>query len=326
MNMKLIQGALILLLSGCAMGQDSAMKAAPSAHPTMASMTGQASATAPKNNDKARAAITADTAVITVPNVCAATAKDCKTEVTRKQFESTLLGLSGGKAVSPEIPRRFASQYGEVLVFSEKAIEGGMDKEADTEAGIRYARMQVLATRYLETLKEKAQPTDEQIKKYYESNPEQYQGAELDRLVLPSSHGKSKKAEELKALAEEMRKRLAAGEDAAKLEDEIYAKLELKNPPSTTAMIAAQGDPEQDFLRKLKKGEVSEVVTNQMALVVFRSKGPKLLPLETVKDEIHDQLFQQNLKAAVDKVMGDRKSVLNDAYFGPATPTNPHEQ
>jgi hypothetical protein len=324
--MKPIQGALILLLSGCAMGQDSAMKAAQPSHPKMASMMNQSGAAAAKNDDKARAAIAADTAVITVPNVCAATVKDCKTVVTRKQFESTLLGLSGGKAVAPEIPRRFASQYGEVLVFSQKATELGMDKEPNTEAGIRYARLQVLATRYMETLKEKSQPTDEQIKKYYESNPEQYQGAELDRLVLPSSHGKGKKAEELKTLAEEMRKRLAAGEDATKLEDEIYLKLELKNPPSTTAMIAAQGDPEQDFLRKLKKGEVSEVITNQMALVVFRSNGPKPVPLDMVKDEIHDQLFQENLKAAVDKVMGDRKSVLNDAYFGPETPTNPHQQ
>jgi len=324
--MKLIQGAIILLLSGgCAMGQDSAMKAAPPAHPTMASMTSQVNATA-KDNEKARAAVTADTAVITIPNVCATKAKDCKTVVTRKQFESTLMGLSGGKMVAPEIPRRFALQYGEVLVFAEKAVERGMDKEPSTEAGIRYARMQVLATRYMETLKQKAQPTDEQIKKYYEGNLDQFQGASLDRLVLPSAHGKGKKAEELKALAEDMRKRLAAGEDAAKLEDEIYAKLELKDPPSTTALIAAQGDPQQDFLRKLKTGEVSEVVTDQMALVVFRSKGPKVLPLETVKDEIHDQLFQENVKAAMDKVMGDRKSVLNDAYFGTGTPTNPHEQ
>jgi hypothetical protein len=323
--MKLIQGALVLLLSSCAMGQSSPTNATPSAQPKTANTATQPSAAQPRQEDKVRAAITADTAVITVPNSCQPAAKDCKAQVTRKQFESTLLGLSGGQPVSPDVPRRFASQYAEVLVFSQKATEKGLDKDADTEAGIRYARMQVLATRYLRTLQEKSHPSEEEIQKYYDSNPTQFQDATLDRLVIPSSHGKSKKPEELKAMAEEMRKRLAAGEDASKLEDEIYSKMELKNPPSTSAMVRP-GDPDQESLLKLKVGEVSNVIQDPMAFLVFRSKGVKTAPFEMVKDEIRGQLYQQKLKAAVDEVMGDRKSILNDAYFGPETPTNPHEQ
>jgi hypothetical protein len=323
--MKLIHGALILLLSSCAMGQNSPTKATPSAQPKTANTATQPSAAAPKNDDKLKSAIAADTAVITVPNTCKPASKDCKTLVTRKQFESTLLGLSGGQPVAPDVPRRFASQYAEVLVFSQKAAERGMDKEPDTEAGIRYARLQVLATRYLRMLQEKSHPAEEEIQKYYESNSSQFQGVSLDRVVIPGSHGKSKKPEELKALAEEMRKRLAAGEDVSKLQEEVYSKLELKNPPETSKLIR-QGDPEQESLGKLKVGEVSDVITDPMALLVFRSKGPKAMPLEMVKEEIRGQLYQQKLKAAIDEMMGDRKSILNDAYFGPEIPNNPHEQ
>ncbi len=50
------------------------------------------------------------------------------------------------------------------------------------------------------------------------------------------------------------------------------------------------------------------------------------MALEMVKEDIQNQLYQQKLKAAIDEVMGDRKSILNDAYFGPETPMNPHEQ
>jgi hypothetical protein len=228
--MKLIHGALILLLGSCAMGQNSPTNATPSTEHKTANTATQPVAAEPKHEDKARAAITADTAVITVPNICEPAAKDCTTLVTRKQFESTLLGLAGGQPVAPDVPRRFASQYAEVLVFSQRATEHGMDKEPDTEAGVRYARMQVLATRYLQMLQEKSHPTEEEIQKYYEGNSSQFQGVSLDRLMIPGSHAKSKKPEELKALAEEMRKRLAAGEDVTKLQEEIYSKLELKNP------------------------------------------------------------------------------------------------
>jgi hypothetical protein len=303
------------------MGQHSPTNATPSAQPKTAN------AAAPKHEDKTKVAIAADAAVITVPNTCEPVTKDCKTLVTRKQFENTLLGLSGGQPVGPEVPRHFASQYGEVLVFSQKAVERGMDKEPGTEAGIRYARMQVLATRYMGMLKEKAQATDEDIQKYYASNQSQFQSVSLDRLVIPSGHSKSKKPEDLKALAEVMRKRLIAGEDAPKLQEEIYTKLDMKEPPPTSTYLR-QGDPDpkQEALSKLKVGEVSELMTDPMAILVFRSNGPKATPLEMVKDDIRDQVYQQKLKAAIDEVMGDRKATLNDAYFGPETPTNPHEQ
>lgn len=323
--MKFIQSTAILLLSSCALAQATPSKQTQPAQPKAVMSAHQPSATAPTNDDKAKVAITADAAVITVPNVCQMAEKDCKTIVTRKQFESTLLGLSGGQPVGQDVPRRFASQYAEILVFSKNAAELGMDKEPDTEAGIRYAQMQVLATRYLRKLQEKSKPTEEELQKYYESNSAQFAGISLDRLVFPSSHGKAKKPEELKALADEMRKRLAAGEDVSKLQDEIYAKLELKNPPATSAVIRA-GDPEQESLGKLKVGEVSDVIKDPMALLVFRSKGAKTMPFEMVKEEIRGQVYQQKLKAAVEEVMGDHKSILNDGYFGPEMPTNPHEK
>ena len=182
----------------------------------------------------------------------------------------------------------------------------------------------MLATRYLSALQEKSQPTTEEIQKYYDDNQALFQGVSLDRLMIPTAHAKSKKQEELKALADDMRKRLAAGEDASKLEDEIYSKLALQGPPATTVMVR-QGDSAQESLTKLKAGEVSDVISDRMVLLVFKSQGPKTMSLDMVKDEIQSQLVQKKLRAAIDTVISDRKTVLNDAYFGPE-PSNPHEQ
>jgi hypothetical protein len=319
--MKLKYGALVLLLSTCAVAQD-----APAAQPARPmSMHGAMQPAKSTNDDKLKADVKADTAVVTVSGVCEPAEKDCKTVVTRGQFENTLLGLSGGAPVAPDVPRRFASQYGELLVFSQEAVKLGMDKEAQVDAAYRFARLQILATRYLRTLQEKSQPTNAEIQKYYDNNQAQFQGTAVDRLLIPGGHVKSMKPEEVQALGEEMKKRLAAGEDAAELQGEIYAKLKLTDPPRSSLTLP-EGTPELQAVAKLKVGEVSELHKDMMATSVYRLQGPKTLPLETVTDKIRALLSEQKLKAAVDVVMGDRKSLLNDAYFGPETPKNPHEQ
>lgn len=321
--MKLIQATLILLLSSCVVAQTPASKETNPAQSKTAAAATQPGAVAPKHEDAAKVAISADTAVITVPNICNAAAKDCKTLVTRKEFESTLLGLSGGQPVPPDVPRRFASQYGEVLIFSKEAEKQGIDKDASMEAAIRYARMQVLATRFMRTLQEKAKPTAEEIQKFYDNNQAQFQGISVERLMIPTGHAKSKKPEELKALAEDMKKRLTAGEDAAKLEQEIYVALSLNGPPKTTLTVR-EGQPGTEGIAKLKVGEVSDVTKEPMALIIYKRHESKTLPLDDVREEVEPQVQQQKLKAAIDAVIGDRKSVLNDAYFGSMEPKSPH--
>ena len=310
--------ALILLLSTCAFAQ-----APPVAKPVAPAA--QPASTAPKHADKARSEIAADAAVITVPNICESEAKDCKTSVTRAEFEGIILSISGGNPASADMVMRLASQYGDMLVFAREAEKKGMDQNPATKAMLRFAKNQVLAQQYLLSLKEQSRPSEQEVQKFYDDNQAQYQGVNMQRLMIPIAHAKSKKPEELKALAEEMRKKLLAGEDAAKLELEIYTRLELKNPPQSTIMIRAD-EPGQEMLVKLKAGEVSDVISDGMALVIYRSEGPKVLPLATVKQEIQAQLAQQKLNDAIATVVGDRKAVLNDTYFAPIEKVrNPHQ-
>jgi len=315
----------MLFLSTCAVAQASPATGTKPAQPKTETVATQPSAAAPKHEDAAKVAITADTPVITVPNLCESSEKDCKTVVTRTQFESTLLGLSGGEMVPPDMPKRFATQYAEMLVFAKEAEKQGLDKDPQTEAAIRFARMQELAKRYLRVLQEKSQPTPEEIEKYYDLNKAQYQGTSLDRLMIPTGHAKSKKPEELKALAEDMKKRLAAGEDAAKLEQEIYTALNLNGPPRTSVTLR-HGDPEQETLLEMPDGAVSDVITGEMALLIYKSHGKKPLPLEMVKDDIFNKVYEQKLRAAVEGLLAGHKATLNDAYFTTDKAKNPHQQ
>ncbi len=87
-----------------------------------------------------------------------------------------------------------------------------------------------------------------------------------------------------------------------------------------------RGDPEQEALIEMPSGAVSDVITEQKAVIVYRSHGKVPVPLEMVKEDIYGKVFQQKLQAAVEALMANHQSVLNDAYFGKENAKNPHQQ
>src|SRR5439155_27077690 len=90
-----------------------------------------------------------DAPVITIKNVCdnataeAAKSADCKTVVTRAEFERLL------NAVAPQTPanarRQVATKYAKQMVMAHEPRKMGLDKGPHYEELMKIARMQVLA-------------------------------------------------------------------------------------------------------------------------------------------------------------------------------------
>ncbi|MFZ0285785.1 MAG: hypothetical protein WAL32_11200 [Terriglobales bacterium] len=92
-----------------------------------------------------------DAAIITVEGICdvppvtatKAAPSDCRTVVTREQFEKLVDSLS------PEMPPPFrhdvAKSYPRVLFFSKKAKELGLDKDPRYQELMKWSSLQVLA-------------------------------------------------------------------------------------------------------------------------------------------------------------------------------------
>jgi hypothetical protein len=49
--------------------------------------------------------------------------------------------------------------------------------------------------------------------------------------------------------------------------------------------------------------------------VLYKFEGATPIPLDTVKEEIRNQVQQQKRKTAIDALMHNRQGVLNNAYF-----------
>lgn len=330
--MKLTRCALIVLFSTYLAAQAAPSTDKPAAPP-------KAAAAAPKANaHRNPAKMPADTPVITIPGICASPAAgtgNCETVVTRAQFDALIEALAAVRpgSVPPEMRGRLALQYGEMLVFAWEAEKRGLEKESAAQALLQFGRTQVLAQQLLRSLQQEAHPSAQEIQKYFDEHTADYQGVAVQRVLVPIGHAaedNDAEKESLKALAETIRKRLAAGEDAAQLEQEIYKKLGYKKPPESAMLLrvsALEGD--QQAVAKLKAGEVSQVFSEPGGFVVYKSEGTRTAPLESVKDEIQRVLAQEKFKAATEALVRDRKPVLNGAYFGEAGRLgkggNPHD-
>jgi hypothetical protein len=336
---------------------------------------------APASQTDTSATVPDDAAVITVEGVCApqpkpAAAKgtaakppaaktpaDCKTVVTKKEFELLLKGIpNANPAQIPQLRRNIANVLPRLIAMSNQAEKQGMDKTPEFKEQLKIHRMQILATELQQKMQEDAANVPEQdISDYYKRNPEAFEQYNLERLIVPRTKQieaelKDEKEEEknekpteeqLKArqaeqkakqeeaeqamtkLAETLRARAAAGEDFATLQKEAYeaADLKIAAPNVILSNVRRNGAlASQPAVFDLKPGEVSQVINDAGGHYIYKMKSEEELSFEQVKDEIHGTLQRERQRDMMEKVNNSFHAVTNDAYFGPggvATPPQP---
>lgn len=332
-------GLVCLLLGVLAWGQANTQSQAPQKPMT------PPAASAPQGEAKP-ADVPPDTPVITIKGLCAnqtadkAAAADCKTVITRAQFEKMI------DAVQPGMParmrRQFATRYANALVMSEKGEQMGLDKGPDYEEHMKLARLQVLAQELNKALQQKAgEISDKDIEDYYHANQAKFEQADLERIYIPKTQqapeGKenekvteadqqkqteaSEKA--MKIEAEKLHTQAAASGDFAKLQDEAFLTAGIKTGSPTTNMGKMRRTmlpPDQVSVMDLKPGDVSPLITDQNGYFIYKLKSKETIPLDQAKEEIRGTLraerFQESMKAIEDSAT----PTLNDAYFGEAMP------
>lgn len=287
-----------------------------------------------------------DTPVITISGLCSSpsTASDCKTVITRAQFEKMV------DAVQPNMParmrRQFATRYANALVMSEKGEQLGLDKGPDYDEHMKLARMQVLAQELNKALQEKAgEISDKDLEDYYHANIAKYEQADLERVYIPKTQQppetkaddkgdkKESEAEEqkrteagekaMKAEADKLHAEAAKGTAFSKLQEEAFETAGIKSgAPSTdmTKMRRSMLPPDQVSVMDQKAGELSSVITDSNGYFIYRLKTKDTIPFDQAKDEIKGTLrserFQESMKAITDAAT----PALDDKYFGAAPP------
>jgi|HubBroStandDraft_1064217.scaffolds.fasta_scaffold00054_63 hypothetical protein len=318
--------------------------------------------------------------VLTVKGVCPATPKtaavaktaagkttaakkpaDCKTEITRAQFEKLTSALQqGSNPLNTQQKRTLANQLPGVMAMSEAAKAKGLDKTERFQETMKFIKMRVLTAELQRTVQDDADKVPpEKIAEYYKENSEAYQQFSLDRLFIPrykqpgaeekkedakdskeekptdeqlkakdaENKAKQEKGEqEMNKLADSLRERAAAGEDFATLQKEAFeaAGTKVANPTVNLPKVRRTGlPPAHSAVFDLKVGEVSTVISDNGGHYVYKVVSMEVLPLDQVKEEIHGKLKKDRLTEMTDKYTNSFQAVPNEAYFGPGPLTAP---
>jgi parvulin-like peptidyl-prolyl isomerase len=330
-----------LFLTTLAWGQ-AVKPSAPPAPPKVPTVSGARAAKAPEGSTVPR-----DAAVITIPGVCdkplldKSKPADCKTVVTRAEFERLVEVVA--PTIAPPARKQLATQYGIALVMVHKAHQMGLDKGPRFEELMRVARLGVLTKELSQNLQDEAgRVSDQDVESYYHKNQTAFQEADLQRIFIPRSkqpaEGKDKdktsdeaknaqqeSEETMKKVAEGLRTRAAAGEDFEKLQDEAVSVAEFKGKPPTKLGKVRRSSlpPAQAEVMDLKPGETSQLITTPNGYLIYKSGEKDTLPLDKVHDEIVSTLRSQRIQDAMQAIQKSASPELNEKYFADATQAPP---
>jgi PPIC-type PPIASE domain len=367
---------LCALLGTLAWGQ-----AAPTAAPTPAAPTqARPAGTTAQSPADTSASVPDSAAVITVNGVCSpeprttaakgtttkpslterpsgASAADCKTVVTKAEFERLVKGAMPAANVNPQTKKQLANLLPRLMALSNDAKKKGLDKTPQFEEMMKVVRMQMLARELDRSVQEEAAKVpDQDIEMYYQKNSPEFEQFSLERLFVPRTKvdnepkeseadklseeqekakqaaEKAKQEEEQQAmskLADDLRARAAAGEDFETLQKEAFtaAGMKIESPTVKLPGIRRNGLPTAHAaVFDLKPGDVSQVLSDNGGHYIYKMESKTELPLEQVKNEIHSKLQSQRYRETMDKLNASYHAEMNEAYFGPGGATAPPPQ
>jgi peptidylprolyl isomerase len=238
--------------------------------------------------------------------------RECKTSVTRAQFEALVTALplerrNPGQQMSPAAKRQFAMQYSHLLVLATEAEKRGLQNTQAARELLQYARLQVMAQMLTHYLQGTTRPTLEEVKSYYTANQERFVELTLQRVYVPAhqlADGKTNEAE-MRASADDLHQRAATIAEFSELQAEVNEKADIKNPPESRIVLPANALPAtQEAVRKLKVGELSQVIQDPSGFFIYKLEAIRPLALEMAAKEIQDILTELKMQQQIGNTNG----------------------
>jgi len=248
-----------------------------------------------------------------------------------KSLPANVKGELGGE--TPEARRRVAQQIAEVMTFGEEAHKLKLDQNPATKMQLFLQEQNALAAALYTHLLESSKPSEVAIKAWYEEHKGEYENAKARHILVRFQGSQVPLKKDQKDLTDAealdktklLRERIVKGEDFA-----AVAKAESDDVGS-----GAQGGDLGSFARgrmvpvfeeaafSLPINEISQPVKSQFGYHLIQVQERSSQAYDAVKPEIEKRLRTDGARKTMEGIRAASKPVLDDAYFGPATPPAP---
>lgn len=218
--------------------------------------------------------------------------------------------------------RQIADNISRLIMLAQLAVANHLDQSPQVQRQLAIDRDQILSNAQFAKLKESAKPSAEEISAYYNSHLEDYDTVELRRLFIwtkvDKTAGRGMTVEEAKALAAQVQKAYATGQDATKLvphrgTDDVT----LDDKPLTFQRGEMPAEMEKAAFSITKEGEWVQAGNAPEALVYLQLVKRGRVNLKEATPQIQAKLQADKLKEELREVQKSSGVWLDEQYFGP---------
>lgn len=250
-------------------------------------------------------------------------------KITQKQFDELIESLPEQARAQARGPmkRQMAEQIARVKLLAAEAKKKGLDKDPGVQARIRFQTENLLAGAAYNEFQKNANVDEPAVRKYYDEHKGEFERVEARHILIkfkgspvPTRDGKPELTEEQAlAKAQEVRKKLAAGEDFAKLaKEESDDAGSGANGGELGAFGHNQMVPEfEKAAFALPVGQVSEPIRTQFGYHVIRVDKHESKAFDEMKSQLQDKLRPEAARESVEQLRKTANVTLDEAYFGP---------
>jgi len=257
------------------------------------------------------------------PPAAKASAKTCKTVITRAQLDA-LINL-----LIPDAPaeqrHQFALNYIRVFaaskVATQKNIESDPEVAKEMAARLELTRQQVMAGSLYSRVEKLSQDVQEtEIQSYVSNHQDAFTKGELQRISLSKApkNGTPPELAALKAKAEELHDRAVKGEDFDALQKEASsaAGATTPTPPTKMSVVRAGLAKEIAAVFDLKPGEVAPVIDGPSSFEILKLVSVSPVPVDSVRAQLKTALINGHLQLLMKDATRGVTADFNLPYLG----------
>jgi parvulin-like peptidyl-prolyl isomerase len=187
-----------------------------------------------------------------------------------KEYDDLIKLMSEGAKEPPtkEAVEGMKKSWAEIKIRADRARKAGLDKDPAVQWQLKLQQSQMLAGAYQESLVEKLKPTPEELKDYYQANPDA-------------------DPEKVKAKADDVLRRVKAGEDFAELAKQFSADGSAANGGLLSWFGKGRMVKEfEESAFSMQKGQTSDLVKTQFGYHIIRVEDKAKRKPEKGKDDV----------------------------------------